>query len=102
MLSTYSELKLEIIDYSHREDIDLKVDTFIQIAEQAMFANPAEVLKIRGQEIRLETTTAGQFLPLPTDFQSMRSVKLVTGNGDVELCFRAPAQIRLQPGTGRP
>ena len=101
-LDTFDNLKLEIIDFSHRDDIDLKVDTFIALAEQEMFANPDEILRVRGQETRLETVTAGQFLALPADFQSMRSVKLVTGNGDVELCFRAPAQIKLQPGTGRP
>jgi len=101
-LSTFNDLKLEIIDFSHRDDIDQKVDTFIELAEQEMFANPDEVLRVRGQETRLETVTAGQFLSLPADFQSMRSVKLVTGSGDCELKFRAPAQIRLQPDTGQP
>lgn len=101
-LDTFDNLKLEIVDFSHRSDIDLKVDTFIELAEQEMFANPDEILRVRGQETRLETVTAGQFLSLPSDFQSMRSVKLVTGNGDTELCFRAPAQIKLQPGTGQP
>ena len=101
-LDTYDNLKLEIISFSHREDIDQKVDTFIDLAEQDMYANPDEILRVRGQEVRLETVTAGQYLSLPADFQSMRSVKLVTGGGDCELKFRAPAQIKLQPGTGQP
>jgi len=101
-LDTYDNLKLEIIDFSHREDLALKLDTFIDMAEQDMFANPDEVLRVRGQETRLETVTSGQFLALPADFQSMRSVQLVTGGGDLELCYRAPAQMKQEPGTGRP
>ena len=33
-LDTYANLKLEIIDWSHRDDLDLKIDTFIEMAEQ--------------------------------------------------------------------
>jgi len=101
-LSTFDNLKLEIISYSHREDIDQEVDTFIELAEQEMFANPDEILRVRGQETRLETTTSGQFLDLPADYQSMRSIKLVTGGGDVNVTYRAPSQLKLQPGTGQP
>jgi hypothetical protein len=101
-LDTYDNLKQEIIDFSHREDIDERVDTFIRMAESDMFANPDEILRVRGQEVRLETVTSGQFLSLPADFQSMRSVQLVTGNGDCELKYRAPAQMKQDPGTGRP
>ncbi len=101
-LDTFDNLKLEIISFSHREDIDSKVDTFIELAEQEMFANPDEILRVRGQETRLETTTSGQFLSLPADYQSMRSIKLVTGGGDVNVTYRAPSQLKLQPGTGQP
>lgn len=101
-LDTYDNLKLEIIDFSHRSDLDLKIDTFIDMAEQDMFANPDEILRVRGQEVRLETVTAGQFLALPDDYQSMRSIQLVTGRGDLELCFKAPADLQQIPGTGQP
>ena len=101
-ITTYDNLKTTIIDFSHRSDLDLKIDTFIQMAEQDMFANPDEILRVRGQDTRLETTTSGQFLALPADFQSMRSVQLVTGNGDCELTYQAPAQMRQQPDTGQP
>ena len=101
-LDTYDNLKLEIIDFSHRSDLDLKIDTFIDMAEQDMFANPDEILRVRGQEVRLEDTTSGQFLALPADFQSMRSIQLVTGGGDIELCFKAPADMQQIPGPGQP
>ena len=101
-LDTYTNLKAEIIDWSHRGDIDLKVDTFIKMAEQDMFANPDEVLKVRGQEVRSTATTDGQYLALPDDFQSMRSLLLVTGAGNVELIQKAPMQIRTNPTPGQP
>ena len=63
-LDTFDNLKLEIIDFSHRDDIDQKVETFIELAEQEMFANPDEILRVRGQETRLETTTSGQSLAM--------------------------------------
>ena len=101
-LDTYTNLKQEIIDWSHRGDIDLKVDTFIKMAEQDMFANPDEVLRVRGQEIRSTATTDGQYLALPDDFQSMRSLLIVTGGGNIELIQKAPMQLITEPTTGRP
>jgi hypothetical protein len=101
-LDTYDNLKLEIISFSHRGDVDLKVDTFIDMAEQEMFANDEAVLQTRGQELTYSTTTTGKTLALPSDFQAMRSIRLVTDNTPRELAFRAPAQMQSQTGTGEP
>lgn len=99
---TYTNLKQEIIDWSHRGDIDLKVDTFIKMAEQSMFANKEEILKVRGEETRSTATTSGKYLGLPDNFQSMRSLLITTGGGDIELIQKAPAQMFDEPTTGRP
>lgn len=101
-LSTFDNLKLEIIDWSKRGDIDLKVDTFIQMAETEMYANPVEVLRVRGQETRSTATTDGQYLALPDDFQSLRGIRFVIAGEDNELVFRSPEQMQRQPSTGRP
>ena len=101
-LANYTELKQEIIDWSHRGDIDLKVETFIKMAEQEMYANPDEVLRVRGQETRSTATTDGQYLALPDDFQSIRSLLLTTSGGNVELIMKAPAQLITEPTTGQP
>ena len=51
-IDTFDKLKQQIIDYSHRGDLDLKIPTFIELTEVAMLANPEEILKVRGQEVR--------------------------------------------------
>jgi hypothetical protein len=101
-LDTFDNLKKEIIDWSHRSDIDLKVDTFIKMAEQDMFANPDEILRVRGQETRSTATVDGQFLALPDDFQSMRGLSIAAAGGDVNLVMKAPSQITTKPTTGLP
>lgn len=101
-LDTFDNLKLEIIDWSHRGDIDLRVETFIELAEQAMYANTVEVLNVRGQEVEADLVTSGIDLALPDDFQSARSLKIVTGSGDIELYPQAPAQIVNLPAPGIP
>ena len=101
-LSTYIELKQEIIDWAHRGDIDLRVETFIKMAEQEMYANPDEVLRIRGQETRSTATTDGKYLALPDDFQSIRSLLITTSGGNVELLPKAPAQLVTEPTVGQP
>ena len=101
-ISTYEELKQEIIDWSHRGDIDLKVDTFIRMAETAMFSNEIEVLKVRGQEVRSTSTTSGQYLALPDDYLSIRGIRLLIPDNDTDVLYRAPTQMDRESGTGRP
>jgi len=101
-LDTYDNLKKEIINWSHRDDVDLMIPTFIQIAEMEMFANPVEVLEVRGQEIRLETVTSGQYLDLPAGFQSMRAIRFLIPQDYGSVKYRAPGQMVYQPATGRP
>lgn len=101
-LDTYDNLKLEIIDWSKRRDIALKLDTFIQMAEVEMFANTVEVLRVRGQDTRSTATTDGQYLALPDDYQSLRGIRLVIDGQENNLVYRAPEQMQRQPATGRP
>ena len=102
MLDTYDNLVKEIIDWSHRDDLGVKIPDFIQLAENAMYSNEVEVLAIRGMEMTLTSATTGQYVALPTDFESARSVRLVTGDNGGELRFQAPEQMRKQVATGKP
>jgi hypothetical protein len=102
MLDTYDNLVKEIIDWSHRDDLGVKIPDFIQLAENAMYSNEVEVLAIRGMEMISTSTTTGQYVALPTDFESARSVRLVTGDNGGELRFQAPEQMRKQVATGKP
>ncbi len=106
-LDTYANLKLEIIDWSHRKDVDLRVDTFIDLAESEMFANKIEPLKIRSEENRataaLDSTTPSRYLALPDGFQTMRKLRIQIVNGDsFELEYRTPGQLNVSSVVGMP
>lgn len=102
MLDTYENLVKEVIDWSHRDDLGVKMPDFILLAENAMYSNEVEVLAVRSMEMISTSATAGQYVALPTDFESARSVRLVTGDNGGELRFQAPEQMRKQVATGKP
>jgi len=103
MLDTYDNLKLEVIEWSHRSDIDQKIDTFIVLAETEMFANVESILKIRSQEtLDTTATTTSRFIPLPTGYQSMRSMRLRINNNTSDLRYRAPEQMIRVDTSGLP
>jgi len=103
-LDTYANLKLEIIDWSHRGDVDLKIDTFIDLAETAMFQNPIKVLKIRTGETRSTASldTATRYLALPDDYREMRRMRLDLDTGFAPLTYREPDQLHSSDGPGKP
>jgi hypothetical protein len=103
-LDTYANLKQEIIEWSHRGDIDGKVDTFIDIAETEMFSNPEQVLKIRAmeQDTTDAASTSSRLLALPTDYQSFRGLKLVFSDVTYYPVFKTPEQMVRIDTTGRP
>jgi len=104
-LDTYSNLKLEIIDWSHRDDMDQDIDTFIDLAESEMYANQTEQLKIRDGEtlVAFATSTSDRFVALPTGFQSMRKVRIQIADGEsYEIEFRTPGQLNILSSAGLP
>lgn len=103
-LDTFDNLKLEIIDWSHRRDIDLKVDTFIELAETEMFANPTKTLKVRSGETNTTGTasTSSRFLALPTGFLDMRRMRIDADEGFLPLTYRTPEQLTSIDGPARP
>lgn len=102
MLDNYDNLVKEVIDWSHRDDLGVKMPDFIQLAENAMYSNEVEVLTVRSMETISTALTAGQYLSLPDDFESARSIRLVTDNNGGELRFQAPEQMFKQVSTGSP
>ena len=102
MLDTYDNLIKEVIDWSHRDDLGIKIPTFIQLSENAMYSNEMEVLTVRSMETITTQLTTGQYVSLPTDFESARSVRLVTNDSGGELRFQAPEQMRKIVTTGKP
>lgn len=101
-LDTYDNLVKEIIDWSHRGDLGNKIADFIQLAENAMYSNDQQALKVRSMTTVSTALTAGQYVELPPDFESARSVRLVTGDNGGELKYQAPEQMFKNVSTGRP
>lgn len=104
-LDTYENLTLEIIDWSHRNDVSEKIDTFINLAETEMFTNTEEPLKLRGGETRVafSTNITDRFASLPDGYQSSRKLRIQVVNGEsVELKYRTPSQLQLLSSTGMP
>jgi hypothetical protein len=103
-LDTYNNLKIAVITWSKRDDLDLLIPDFIAIAEREMLANPTERLKIRTQEVRSTSTltATNRFLALPADYLSMRKVTLIIDTVRCQLDYRTPSQIRVTDETGIP
>ena len=103
-LDTFDNLKLEIIEWGHRGDTDLKIDTFIDLAETEMFNNDVQVLQVRGQQKRSTSTAdiTSRFVELPPNFQSMRRLRLILGDLTSEVRSRTPEQLNIKNISGRP
>lgn len=104
-LDTYTNLKAEIINWSHRDDMALEIDTFINLAETEMFANQLEPLRLRGGETRaaFSTSITTRFASLPTGYQSSRKLRIqITDGGSFELRFRTPSQLNILSTVGCP
>jgi hypothetical protein len=80
-LSTFDELKASIIQWSHRQDTSFTdlLDDFIALAEEEMFDNPDNILKVRDSE---KTSTA-----------------TVVGTSPV---YRTPDALVIKSGVGTP
>ena len=104
-LTDYAGLKAEIIDWSHRDDLDLKIDTFIDLAESEMLANTVEPLQLRSEETltAFATNTTDRFASLPTGYQSARKLRIQIVNGEsYELRYRTPSQLNILSDVGMP
>ena len=100
--TNFDELQKEVIDWSHRADLGIKIPDFITLAENAMYSNDQEILNVRSMETITTSLTTGQYVDLPDDFESARSVRLVTSDNGGYLKFQAPEQMRKEVSTGRP
>ncbi len=101
-LADFDDLVKEVIDWSHRGDLGNKINDFILLAENAMYSNEIQPLKVRSMETVSTAATAGQYVELPPNFESARSIRLVTDDNGGELKFQSPEQMHKQVTTGRP
>lgn len=105
MITTYTNLQTAAIEWLARDQdttLIARIPTFIQMFEAKMNRE----LFVRQMEQRTTTTadtstTEPEFISLPTDFQSMRRVRLSSVTGKPALEFRSALQmdeLRLTSG----
>jgi len=110
-ISTYTDLQTAVTEYLARDQdatLIARIPTFIQLFEAKMNRS----LFVRQMEVRSTTTvdtasTEPEFISLPTDFQSMRRIRLSSVSGKPHLDFKSGAQLdeyRTMSGdvTGQP
>lgn len=104
-ITNYTELRSAIIDWSFRDDLDLKIDDFISIAETYMLSNESENLKIRDFETLTTNVLSivSRFNALPSGYQNMRSISLLRADGSrKKLEYRTPQALHLKTSAQEP
>ena len=105
---TYVNLQAEIIDYLARDDLNAKIPSFITLTEaklnRELFVRQMELRETSAVDL---TSAEPEFISLPSDFQSMRRIRLTTVDGEPRLRYLSSASLdefRYGSGnaTGRP
>ena len=93
-ITTYTELLAAAANWLARDDLTSRIPEFVVLCE----AKLNRVLFVRQMETRSTTTcdttdTEPEFITLPTDFQTMRRVRLSGVTGKPRLEFMAHSQL---------
>lgn len=97
MITDYTSLQAAVTEYLARDQdatLIARIPTFIQLFEAKMNRS----LYVRQMEVRSTTTvdtasTEPEFISLPTDFQSMRRIRLSSVTGKPHLDFKSGTQL---------
>ncbi|MEH2501242.1 hypothetical protein V1290_000053 [Bradyrhizobium sp. AZCC 1578] len=92
-ISTYSELQSAAANWLARDDLTARIPEFVTLCE----AKLNRELFVRQMEVRSTTTcdtsdTEPEFISLPTDFQSMRRIRLSSVTGKPRLRYLSGTQ----------
>jgi hypothetical protein len=93
-ISNYTELQTAVENWLARSDLTLRIPEFIALCE----AKLNRMLFVPQMETRVTTTCdtsddEPEFLSLPSDFQSMRRVRLSSVTGKPRLSFMSQTQL---------
>ncbi len=100
----YDNLRKAVIGQTHRNDLLIKFNDFLAIAEVEIRSNSDESLKMNLNE-KVSTAsvdTSTRFLALPNGFQSSRKFTITIDDRINGLEFRTPDQLFIRNGTGTP
>lgn len=100
--TTYSDLQTSVASWLARSDLASQIPDFIRLFE----AKADRTLSVRQMEVRATTSVdttqvSPEFVSLPTDFQSMRWIRLSGVQGRPRLEYKSPLaldEIRTQSG----
>jgi hypothetical protein len=76
-ISTYAELQTAIENWLHRADLSSRIPEFIVIGE----ARIGREVKAKQMEQRVSSTPTTQYVSVPSDFVSMRAVRIQNSIG---------------------
>lgn len=99
-ISSYTELKTAVQNWSKRTDTTSLLDDFIDLAEADIWQR----LRIRDMDARATATlsTTDRFLALPTGYLEMRKLRILSGSNGYELLCSVPESMAIDGSAGRP
>lgn len=103
-IATFSDLKKQIINWSHRDDLGTLIDDFIMLAEKDMFKqnDSHEALDIRSIELTSTADVSTKEFALPPSYTSTRGIRLIVNSDNGTIRFKTPDAMINRSGTGRP
>jgi hypothetical protein len=99
-ITNYSQLVKAVVSWSHREDLLELIPDFIMLAEDAMYNNEMQSLKLRSMEFTSTTTADSKVIALPPNFEFSRSTRLTINGG--QLVYVTPESLNSVDVTGQP
>lgn len=99
-ITTYSELKQNLLDHGKRTDALGKLDLFIDLCE----ADIADDLRVREMEARAtgSTSTVSRFTSLPVGFIKMRRLQILVDSVYFDLSAKPVKDLDVLDSTGTP
>ena len=88
-ISTYTELKSEVADFSHRTDLTAKMDVFCVLAEAVINKD----LRTLDMETILSVTFNDAFYDLPANYMEIRAIHLENDGARVPILSLTPQQL---------
>ena len=103
-LDNFANLKASVVNYSGRDDLSANMDDFIVLAEEMMYSNNGNHLRLSAFStlVTLTTTAGDNFLALPADYLEAQSITITASGVTTDLIFHSTSALRLRSGTGTP
>ncbi len=99
-ITNYDELVKAVVKWSKRPDVLTLIPDFIMLAEEAMYNNDVQPLKVRSMETTADLTANERIIALPADYESLRSARFTINGGEVK--YVTPEVLNFVSGTDRP